>query len=209
MTGKRFTIDVEENTQENALFEDDKFVCFEDDTDEYLKKINEMSDENEQLAKEKERYKRLSEIRREEINNRILTLKEFINNCSDNKVRSVLKELFYSEVKEYDLSAQNRKLLHENGQLKSKNRGLQSELQIFKEDATHSNLQINKLIDENEQLKQFQDRVFSWIDMHLQRLPTLRDDEFEFDNEFADPSLYSGAIQILETMKRELKGDVE
>ena len=42
----------------------------------------------------------------------------------------------------------------ENEQLKSKNRGLQSELQIFKEDATHSNLQINKLADENEQLKQ-------------------------------------------------------
>ena len=46
-------------------------------------------------------------------------------------------------------------LIEENGQLKSKNRGLQSELQIFKEDATHSNLQINKLADENEQLKQF------------------------------------------------------
>ena len=41
----------------------------------------------------------------------------------------------------------------ENEQLKSKNRGLQSELQIFKEDATYSNLQINKLADENEQLK--------------------------------------------------------
>lgn len=40
-----------------------------------------------------------------------------------------------------------------NEQLKSKNRGLQSELQIFKEDVTHSNLQINKLADENEQLK--------------------------------------------------------
>ena len=49
MTEKRFTIDVEETTQENALFENGKFVCFEDDTDEYLKKINEMSDENEQL----------------------------------------------------------------------------------------------------------------------------------------------------------------
>ena len=45
-------------------------------------------------------------------------------------------------------------LLNQNEQLKSKNRGLQSELQIFKEDATHSNLQINKLADENEQLKQ-------------------------------------------------------
>ena len=66
-----------------------------------------------------------------------------------------------------------------------------------------------ELAEENEQLKQFQDRVFSWIDMHLQRLPTLIDDEFESDNEFADPSLYSGALQILETMKKELKGDVE
>jgi len=60
MTGKRFTIDVEENTQENALFEEDKFVCFEDDTDEYLKKINEMSDENEQLAKELKVYRKLA-----------------------------------------------------------------------------------------------------------------------------------------------------
>lgn len=42
----------------------------------------------------------------------------------------------------------------ENEQLKSKNRGLQSELQIFKEDATHSNLQINKLADENKHIKQ-------------------------------------------------------
>ena len=65
--------------------------------------------------------------------------------------------------------------------------------------------ELQKVKEENEQLKQFQDSVFSWIDMHLQRLPTLRDDEFESDNEFADPSLYSGAIQILETMKRELK----
>ena len=45
-------------------------------------------------------------------------------------------------------------VFNENEQLKSKNRGLQSELQIFKEDITHSNLQINKLADENEQLKQ-------------------------------------------------------
>lgn len=58
MTEKKFTIDVEETTQENALFEDDKFVCFEGDTDEYLKKINEMSNEIEQL---KEQNQRLSE----------------------------------------------------------------------------------------------------------------------------------------------------
>ena len=44
-------------------------------------------------------------------------------------------------------------LSEENEQLKSKNRGLQSELQIFKEDITHSNLQINKLADENEMIR--------------------------------------------------------
>ena len=43
---------------------------------------------------------------------------------------------------------------NENEQLKRRNKGLQSELQIFKEDVSHSNLQINKLTDENEQLKQ-------------------------------------------------------
>ena len=191
MTRKRFTIDVEENTQENALFEDDKFVCFEDDTDEYLKKINEMLDENEQLAKEKERYKRLSEIRREEINNRILTIKEFIENCSDNKVRMVLKELFYSEVNEYDLSSENRKLLHENEQLKSKNRGLQSELQIFKEDVTHSNLQINKLADENEKLNQL-----------IQQKIT---DVTERTGYLFTPKQTEAALQVLNELKNELK----
>ena len=74
---------------------------------------------------------------------------------------------------------------------------------------TVSNKEFMELKEENEELKQFQDRVFSWIDMHLQRLPTLIDDEFNSDNEFADPSLYSGALQILETMKKELKGDME
>ena len=127
--------------------------------------------------------------------------------AEENKELQTKNNAYLQDIEVY--REENTHLKLENDKLKSKNRGLQSELQIFKEDATHSNLQINKLIDENEQLKQFQDRVFSWIDMHLQRLPTLRDDEFEFDNEFADPSLYSGAIQILETMKRELKGDVE
>ena len=55
------------------------------------------------------------------------------------------------------------KLTEENEQLKSKNRGLQSELQIFKEDVTHSNLQINKLIDENEQLKQQEKRLYNYF----------------------------------------------
>ena len=59
----------------------------------------------------------------------------------------------------------------ENEQLKSKNRGLQSELQIFKEDVTHSNLQINKLTDENEQLKS---RIKDY-DVALKKLQDLTD----------------------------------
>ena len=89
------------------------------------KTITRLEKENEQLRNKKERYKRLSEIRQQQIDNRILTIKEFINNCSDNKVRSTLKELFYSEVNEYDLSSEKRKLLNENEQLKK-------ELESFK-----------------------------------------------------------------------------
>lgn len=50
-------------------------------------------------------------------------------------------------------------LHEENEKLKRRNKGLQSELQIFKEDVKHSNLQINKLADENEQLKQLIKKV--------------------------------------------------
>lgn len=54
---KRFIIDVEETTQENALFENGKFVCFEDDTDEYLKKINELADGNERLKEQLQEFR--------------------------------------------------------------------------------------------------------------------------------------------------------
>lgn len=111
----------------------------------------------------------------------------------------------------------NNNLHLDNLKLEKENKQLKKILGFLKNDNAEDilnvlNSQENKICElkqENEVLKQFQDRVFSWIDMNLQRLPTLRDDEFESDNEFADPSLYSGAIQILETMKRELKGDVE
>ena len=93
--------------------------------------------------------------------------------------------------------------------LDSENTHLKYSLGAYMVDLNNYKGKCSALEQENEQLKQFQDRVFSWIDMHLQRLPTLIDDEFNSDNEFADPSLYSGALQILETMKKELKGDVE
>ena len=84
----------------------------------YEKRIIELKKENEQLRKQKARYKRLSEIRNEEINNRILTIKEFIDNCSNEKVKKALEDLFYSEVNEYDLSKKYRKLREENQELK-------------------------------------------------------------------------------------------
>ena len=56
---------------------------------------------------------------------------------------------------------------------------------------------------ENEQLKLFKEDVFNKIDMHLRMLPTARDNEFNEDD--GDPSLYVGAIYMLETLKKELK----
>ena len=99
------------------------------------------------------------------------------------------------------------KLNEENKELRKESYGNLDGLNYYQEQNGHLSSKISDLECENEQLKQFQDRVFSWIDMQLQRLPILRDEEFESDNEFADPSLYCGAIEILETMKRELKGD--
>lgn len=62
---------------------------------------------------------------------------------------------------------------------------------------------INTLTDENKQLKQFKEDVFNKIDMHLRILPTTRD--AEFNEEYGDPSLYTGAIYMLETLKKELQ----
>lgn len=63
--------------------------------------------------------------------------------------------------------------------------------------------ELNALNDENEQLKQFKEDVFNKIDMHLRMLPTARDNEFNEDD--GDPSLYTGAIYMLETLKKELE----
>ena len=49
---KRFTIDVETENYENAYFEDDKFLCYEDDYDAILNRLNELAEENKQLQNE-------------------------------------------------------------------------------------------------------------------------------------------------------------
>ena len=83
-----------------------------------------------------------------------------------------------------------------------------------KEDMTEKRLNIDliedlfvreeliRLYEENKQLKQFKEDVFNKIDMHLRMLPTARDNEFNEEN--GDPSLYTGAIYMLETLKKEL-----
>lgn len=40
MTNRKFTIDVEPETQENAVFLGDKFICFEDDLDKQVEVLN-------------------------------------------------------------------------------------------------------------------------------------------------------------------------
>ena len=45
MEFKKFIIDVDENTQEKAVYYGDDFVCFEDDIDSLLTKLNELNGE--------------------------------------------------------------------------------------------------------------------------------------------------------------------
>lgn len=132
MTEKRFTCEVTdtglwyiETITDN--FEMNTF----DDVETVTELLNKFSEENEQLKFERDRYKRLSEIRQESINNRILTIKEFIDNCSDKKVKKTLEQLFYSEVKEYDLSKKIRKLEKENEQLKQQIEELEFKLRTI------------------------------------------------------------------------------
>ena len=90
------------------------------DEKEIVNRLNGLYEENNELKRQKERYKRLSEIREKEINNRILTIKEFIDDYSDDYgIKNVLLDLFHSEVKECDLSKEYMALKKENEQLKS------------------------------------------------------------------------------------------
>ena len=136
MTEKRFVdyFDKDHNYIIQDLQNEDEYqVGFVNcDEDVFLKLVNELADENEQLKQQKARYKRLSEIRNEEINNRILTIKEFIDNCSNEKVKKALEDLFYSEVNEYDLSKKYRKLHDKYKKLQLENNGLKYALKYIK-----------------------------------------------------------------------------
>ena len=94
-------------------------------------------------------------------------------------------------------------LSDENGQLRKENDMLSCELSVSANKEISRNCRITELEEENKQLKQFKEDVFNKIDMHLRMLPTVRDNEF--NEEYGNPSLYTGAIYILETLKKELK----
>ena len=135
MTEKRFVdyFDKDHNYIIQDLQNEDEYqVGFVNcDEDVFLKLVNELAEENKQLKQQKARYKRLSEIRNEEINNRILTIKEFIDNCSNEKVKKALEDLFYSEVNEYDLSKKYRKLHDKYKKLQLENNGLKYALKYI------------------------------------------------------------------------------
>ena len=137
------------------------------DEKEIVNRLNGLYEENKELEQQKERYKRLSETREKEINNRILTIEEFIDDYSDNyRIKNVLLDLFYSEVKEYDLSEKYMALKKEN-----------------------------------EQLKQFKEKVFTWIDKEIAR----NEEAIEWGKENdADSSAMGFYNHMLKRLKKEL-----
>ena len=152
------------------------YINGKDELLELAEYVDRLQEENERLRKQKARYKRLSEIRNEEINNRILTIKEFIDNCSNEKVKKALEDLFYSEVNEYDLSKKYRKLYDKNKELKYKLRNCKDARKSYKQDwkacVSYCDEYKNKIIslkDEIKQLKQHNTELIKKIDM-LERI---------------------------------------
>ena len=90
--------------------------------------LSQLNDENEQLIMEKERYKTLHRIAHEQMDNRILTIQNFVDECSDDNVKKALEKLLCTEVLDYDVSAKNSALIDENEQLKSENKRLTDKL---------------------------------------------------------------------------------
>ena len=50
---KQFEIDIEETTQENAVFQGDDFLCYTNDIETLVDKLNELNNENEYLIKKR------------------------------------------------------------------------------------------------------------------------------------------------------------
>lgn len=123
--------------------------------------LSQLNDENEQLIMEKERYKTLYRIAREQIYDRILTIKNFIEDCSDDNVKKALKKLLCTDVQRYDVSAKNSALIDENEQLKKEYQKLKHRHSLLHDECLDLECErdslkkdVNSLEEENEQLKQ-------------------------------------------------------
>lgn len=82
---KRFIIDVEDEFQENAVFFGDEFICFEDDSESLVEKLNELSEENRKLKTQ------LKQVRKPLTDNEIRRLysqlqeREYMKHCNNFK----------------------------------------------------------------------------------------------------------------------------
>lgn len=169
MTEKRYShngVTIIDHLKKDLIYTDGK-----DELLELAEYVDRLQEENEQLKKQKAKYKRLSEIRNEEINNRILTIKEFMDNCSNEKVKKALEDLFYSEVNEYDLSKKYRELREENEDLKEDNTILkQSYKEILRDldgaifDKAFLQKEKEGLYEENKQLKIHMNSVKAYLE---------------------------------------------
>lgn len=115
---------------------------------------------------------------------------------------SIQDKLYWEENKHLHSLDEIIDLLNE---LNDKCEFLEIENESLEDGATKYAELYHKVLKENEELKQFKEDVFTKIDMHLRMLPTAVDNEF--NEEDGDPSLYTGAIYMLETLKKELQRD--
>ena len=82
MAGKRFTIDVETENVVYAYFENDNFLCYEDDYDSILQKMNDLADEYNHLKEENEQLKNICRNLISEVNKRGITV-TMTDNCRE------------------------------------------------------------------------------------------------------------------------------
>lgn len=53
---KRFRLNLEDLSDNNKVFENDEFYCYEDNSDALIDRLNEFADENEQLKSDRVRF---------------------------------------------------------------------------------------------------------------------------------------------------------
>lgn len=158
MTAKRFTIDVETENYENAYFENDKFLCYEDDYDAILNRLNELAEENEQL-------KTFREQNIQEYNK----LKKVCNDCKleNEQLKERIKEL---QKESYGNLDGLNYYQEENASLSEKISNLEYDLDYFRaksgsleEGLFQNDREIAKLEKENKELKKRDELVSSYL----------------------------------------------